>query len=100
MIVIHVGVKVRPEKRAAFLDLATGEEKVARGYPGCVQYHWSEVLSEQNAFSLYEEWETADAFNAYKATDHFKQLGEDFAPLMAAAPTTNYYQTEAYPQSA
>lgn len=91
MIVIHVKVKVKEDRRADFIQHANQEVKVARGYNGCLQYYWAEALDEPNIFSIYEEWESPEAFDRYKDSDHFKHLNEVFAPLMAAPPLSNYY---------
>jgi quinol monooxygenase YgiN len=94
MIIIHVQVKIKPEKRDEFLDIAHQEAAHARTLKGCIRYEWMGDVKDGNTFTVYEEWATQADFDAYRNSDDFKQLNDIFAPLMAAAPDSHYYNAE------
>jgi len=97
MIIIHVQVKIKPEKRDEFLDIAHQEAAHARTLKGCIRYEWMGDVKDGNTFTVYEEWATQADFDAYRNSDDFKQLNDIFAPLMAAAPDSHYYNAEPIP---
>jgi quinol monooxygenase YgiN len=43
---------------------------------------------------LYEEWQSKEAFDAYRHSDFFKQNGQIFNPMFSAKPDSAYYQAE------
>ncbi len=91
MIVIHVQTKVKADKRTEFIQQIQHDTEVSRKFAGCVQWGWSEDVSQKNTFALYEEWDTAEAFDAYKQSDHFKQINGALMPLLAEEPQSAYY---------
>lgn len=95
MMVIHVRCKVQPEKRDEFVKQAIGQLSDA-SVPGCIRYSWTEALNEPNTFTLYEEWTTPEAFEAYTSSDGFKEMAGKMFPLMAEPPISNYYTASAY----
>lgn len=97
MIVIHVQAKINPENRATFLDQIRHDSLVSRQFAGCARWSWAEDVSEANRFVLYEEWESSEAFSAYRDSEHFKQTGAAMFPLIDGQPITAYYQAEAFP---
>lgn len=92
MIVINVRVQVKSEKLSEFIAVAKQDVQVARVVAGCVKYGWSQDISNPDQFVLYEEWASQQQFDAYKQSEHFKQLNQTFAPLMSGAPESSYYQ--------
>ena len=91
MIVIHVQTKVKADKRQEFLAEVKKDLETSRAFKGCVQFGWGEDVTQPNTFTLYEEWESAEAFNAYKDSDYFKQVGNVVMPLFAEEPQSAYY---------
>lgn len=97
MIIIHVQVKIKPEKRSKFLEIARQEAEQARTLQGCIRYEWMGDVNGDDTFTVYEEWETQADFDAYKQSDYFKQLNNVFAALVAAAPDSHYYTAKPMP---
>ena len=91
MIVVHIQTKVKPENRAVFLQQAQQDAEMARGFEGCLKMLWSEDVEDPNSFTLYEEWETPSAFDAFKSSPAFEASGKVLFPLFAAPPKTAYY---------
>ncbi len=92
MIVIRVNTNVKPEKRSEFVAAVQQETAPSKEFVGCVSYVWSENVLKPNQFSLYEEWETQDAFHAYKNSEHFQQIGKAVFPLLVEHPESSYYE--------
>ena len=97
MIIIHVQVKIKPEKRGEFLDIARKDVEHGQTVQGCIRYEWLGDTNGGDNFTLYEEWATQADFDAYKQSDYFKQLNDVFAPLVAAKPESHYYTAEPIP---
>lgn len=95
MIVIRVQTRVKPEMRSEFLQQAQKDVAQSREFEGCVQIHWSENIEDPNVFTLYEEWETPAAFDAFKSSEAFKRNGEVMFPMFAEAPNLAYYNASA-----
>ncbi|MBC7809909.1 MAG: antibiotic biosynthesis monooxygenase [Burkholderiales bacterium] len=95
MMVIYVQCKVLAEKREEFMEQALSQLNDASA-PGCIRYSWMETLNERNTFTLYEEWSSLEAFNAYTSSERFKQMSGHMFPLMAEPPVSNYYTATAY----
>jgi quinol monooxygenase YgiN len=92
MIVIHIQAKINPENRTVFLDRIRHDSAVSRQFAGCTRWSWAEDVSEANRFVLYEEWETPEAFAAYRNSAHFKEVGAAMFPLIDGQPVTAYFQ--------
>jgi quinol monooxygenase YgiN len=97
VIVIHVQVKIKPEKRSEFLHLIEQDVNDTHLQPGCVEYQWLANTNDPNSFTLYEEWESQADFDAFKNSGYFQQLNSAFAALIAEAPKSHYYAAEAIP---
>ena len=95
MIVIRVNCKIQPEKRSEFLSAIAQDTLENHAFAGCVAYRWSESVLEPNLFSLYEEWETLDAVNAFKNSEYFARNGKVMFPLMSEPPDSVTYDAEA-----
>lgn len=91
MMVIRVVLAIQPAQRAAFLEYLAEESPQVRAMEGCEWYELFQDPNDDNRFVLYEEWASADAFEAYKATESFSQAFAVLGPMMAGAPQSAYY---------
>lgn len=95
MIVIRVNCKIQPAKRGEFLTAIAQDTPENHAFAGCLAYRWSESVLEPNLFSLYEEWETLESFNAFKSSEYFARNGKVMFPLMSETPDSVTYEAEA-----
>ena len=95
MIVVRVNCTINPEKRAKFLAAIEQDRLEKHAFAGCIAYRWSESVLEPNLFSLYEEWETPEAFNAFKNSEYFAQNGKVMFPLISGNPDSVTYEAQA-----
>lgn len=91
MIVIHVQVQVKADQAAEFAAIARRDMLTGTAFAGCHTYQWSENLATPHAYILYEEWETREAFDTFKQSDYFKNMGAVLMPLLDGAPGSQYY---------
>lgn len=97
MMVIRVKVQVKPENKANFIDVMTESIGISRQFDGCLNFDLYEDVTDDNALLLYEEWDTTENFDAYKASDHFTASGKVLFPLMDGSPDSAYFDAERVP---
>lgn len=91
MMVIRVVLTIQPAQRSAFLAYLAEESPQVRAMDGCSWYELFQDPNDDNRFLLYEEWASADAFEAYKSTESFSQAFAVLGPMMAGPPSSAYY---------
>jgi quinol monooxygenase YgiN len=96
MVIIRVAMNVRAENREKFLGLLEQEAKEVRQLEGCLKFNIFEDISSENALLLYEEWQTLEAFDAYRTSQAFKETGQYLFPLIDGKPDSAYYSAEVF----
>lgn len=94
MIVVHVAVQVKQEHKTAFLNHFAQETAETLEFAGCKKFTLYADVQTENRYILYEEWETLDAFTAYKNSPLFKQSGDVLFPMFDGAPDSVYYDAQ------
>lgn len=94
MIVVRVAVQVKPEERGRFLEHVEKETKEIRVFEGLLTFKVAEDPFKTNSFMLYEEWQSKEAFDAYRYSGFFKQNGQTFTPMFSAKPDSAYFEAE------
>lgn len=101
MFVIRVALRVREESRSAFEAQARAEAReVPAKFEGCLRYGFHGDVGEPGAFLLYEEWRDREAFEAYRTSAYFTEVGGKLRPLLSAPPDSAYYSAELAPSGA
>jgi quinol monooxygenase YgiN len=91
MIVIYVQVQVKADHAPDFAAAAKQDVAGGQQFAGCRAYHWSEHLTSPYSYILYEEWETREAFDAFRTSEYFKNTGTVLMPMLDGAPSSAYY---------
>lgn len=98
MLVIRVGIKIKPEEKDAFLAHMKRETVgVRKKFDGCQKYAVYADVAHENRFLLYEEWESQQNFDDYKNSADFKQSGQILFPMMAEPPDSAYFEAQLLP---
>lgn len=97
MLVIRVLLNVQPENQSRFIELIKEDRAASQQFEGCNHWEVYSDTTDPNNYLIYEEWETQAQFDAYKASDHFKQIGPKIFPLIAGDPNSAYYAASALP---
>jgi quinol monooxygenase YgiN len=97
MIVIRVLLNIKPEEKPEFLSHVQESIAISRQFEGCSAFSVYEDIQQENAFLLYEEWDSQQNFDAYKASEHFQETGRVLFPMMSGDPSSAYFNAEALP---
>jgi len=95
MFTVRVAARVRPEGRKAFVaQLKKEEHEVPESFTGCERFSVYSDPAEPTNVLLYEEWQSRDAFDAYRTSDYFEASGAILFPLIDGAPDSAYFEAE------
>ena len=83
MIVLQAYMKVKPEKRDAFLESVQPLLKHSRAEAGNAQYQLFEDTEHANTFVMLEQWKDQDALDAHNQTDHFQAFVQAAGDLLS-----------------
>lgn len=95
MVIVHIIVQVKPGEQENFTSMMATFVADTLQVPSCTEFILYQRVQNENSFGLYEEWETADDFNAYTQTERFTQFRNALEPLISAAPVSNRYEVQA-----
>ncbi|MBN2654794.1 MAG: antibiotic biosynthesis monooxygenase [Nitrospirae bacterium] len=74
MIIVTLRIIVQHEKQSDFLAAMRGMLEPARVERGCLNYCLLKNIENNNAFVLFEEWETQEDLESHISTDNQRQL--------------------------
>jgi autoinducer 2-degrading protein len=84
VIALWVSVKVKPEKRAEFLEIIKHDaDHSVADEPGCVRFDVLEDSAEANRFYFNEVYKDQAALEHHRTTPHFKIWAEKNPGLLA-----------------
>ena len=88
MIEATIKMKVVPEKREELIQTLRGMNEEIRREKGCMSCFFYQDVTDENIFSLIEEWETQEELDNYMKSDMFSALiGTE--NLLAESPEIN-----------
>lgn len=91
MIVVRVLLNVKPESRDQLLAVMHDDAVETRKFAGCLRFQLYTHPLNTAELMLYEEWESAAAFEAYRQSDYLKERGGQIFPLLDGKPDAAYY---------
>jgi (4S)-4-hydroxy-5-phosphonooxypentane-2,3-dione isomerase len=83
MFVNAVDIDVVPAEREKYLAAITENGMAAAKEPGCRRFDILNLASNPNHFLLYEVYDNEAAFQAHRATDHFKKYAATTGAMVA-----------------
>jgi (4S)-4-hydroxy-5-phosphonooxypentane-2,3-dione isomerase len=83
MYVNAVDLDIVPAEREKYLAAITENGAAAVTEPGCRRFDVLNLSSDPNHFLLYEVYDNEAAFQAHRASDHFKKYAEVTAKMVA-----------------
>jgi (4S)-4-hydroxy-5-phosphonooxypentane-2,3-dione isomerase len=83
MFVNAVDLDIVPAEREKYLAAITENGAATVKEPGCRRFDILNLKSDPNHFLLYEVYESEAAFQAHRATDHFKKYAATTANMVA-----------------
>lgn len=85
--VIAVWVTARSESLEKFEQVLREVVAEARGEAGCGRYDWYRAPGAEREFFIYAEFDSDEAFAAYRQGPVVKKIGEQVIPLLEARPS-------------
>ena len=81
----------RPTDVATFLDLFAHARPKIAAQDGCRHLELWQDARYPNIFTTHSHWRDADALNAYRHSDLFRETWAETKPLFAAPPVAQSY---------
>lgn len=91
-IIVAGSMKVKPEKRQEFLDLAQSCVQPSLSEPGCISYSFYEDGTEKNKFLFFEEWQNREVLEEHFQTSYFQEFAAKAPELFSGEVTIKIYQ--------
>jgi quinol monooxygenase YgiN len=79
VIIITAKVEVDPAHLGELRGAVAAMEKASRAEPGCIDYAFSQELSNPSIIRIAERWQSMEALTAHFATPHMATFGKALA---------------------
>lgn len=83
MLVVHVFVRVKPDRVEAFRDATLDNARHSVQEPGIARFDVVQQTDDPTRFVLVEAYRTIEATAAHKATAHYARWRDAVADMMA-----------------
>lgn len=94
MKIVTVSAQFTPENSSIAINILGTIKEEACSMDNCLNYDVLVDTIEKGKLLIFQKWETAEAFEAYRSSDLFSRMIRELKPLMIAAPETNIYKAE------
>lgn len=94
MHVIRVIMQAKPDKQQDLIEIMAKDSEISQKFEGCLMFNLFQDVTNANSFILYEEWETAENFEAYQKSEYLDGQRELIFPLLDGAPDSAYYESK------
>src|SRR5579872_5084046 len=98
VVVIGGRFKVKPERRADMVKLATALYPSSRAEKGCLHYSCYQDAGEPDSFLFFEEWENQEAIDKHFGTPYFQDFMARFPEMIVGQPVIKLYTIDAIKQ--
>lgn len=92
MVVIQVSIKATEESEERLEQVLREVVAQARVVAGCRRYDWYRSPDAERELFVYAEFESEDAFAAYRKGPVVKKIGEQLLPLLEARPSFKHFR--------
>lgn len=99
MVVIQVSVRAKAESMQRFEQVLREVIAEARGVAGCSRYEWYRSVDVEREVFVYGEFDSEDAFAAYRKGSVVKKIGEQLIPLLEERPSFKHLRATVLEQS-
>lgn len=91
MLIVHVHVRVKPERVADFKQATVENARASVQEPGIARFDVVQQLDDPARFVLIEVYRTPDAPAAHKETAHYAKWRDTVAEMMAEPRQSTKY---------
>ena len=98
MIVVGGRFKVKPERRADMVKLATSLYPASRAEKGCLHYSCYQDAGDPDSFVFFEEWESQAVLDKHFQTSYFQDFMKRFPDMITGTPVIKLYDVASVKQ--
>src|SRR6266550_2198446 len=88
MLIVHVHVRVKPDRVAAFREATLENARSSVNEPGVARFDVAQQADDPTRFVLVEVYRDAEAPARHKDTAHYAKWRDTVAPMMAEPRTS------------
>ena len=77
----------------AAMDLISAQAETVRAMPGCTHYALYRKPSDDGV-AILQQWDSMEAFDAYRTSETFADLGVGLRPIMTKPPVTTVAEVD------
>lgn len=94
MLIQMVSIKVKEGHAAEFLEAFRINYEGTRKEPGNLRFDVLRDPQDENTFLIYEVFQSAEALEDHRKTEHYKECVRIIDPILAGPRTKLYYNAE------
>ncbi|CAN7747568.1 MULTISPECIES: antibiotic biosynthesis monooxygenase [Ensifer] len=94
MLIQMVSIKVQEGHAAEFLQAFRINYEGTRREPGNLRFDVLRDPQDENTFLIYEVFQSAEALEDHRKTEHYKECVRMIDPILAGPRTKVYYNAE------
>lgn len=98
MIVVGGRFKVKSERRADMVKLATSLYGPSRAEQGCLHYCCYQDAGDPDSFVFFEEWESQEVLDKHFQTSYFQDFMKRFPDMITGTPVIKLYNVASVKQ--
>jgi quinol monooxygenase YgiN len=98
VIVVGGRFKVKPERRADMVKLATSLYGPSRAEQGCLHYSCYQDAGDPDSFVFFEEWESQEVLDKHFQTSYFQDFMKRFPDMITGTPVIKLYNVASVKQ--
>jgi quinol monooxygenase YgiN len=93
MLAIAGLLRFPPEARDEMVAVLARLAERTRQDDGCIEYWWSEELSDPGAFRFFEAWESEETFAAHRDAPYEHEFNDRYLPRLIGAEARQFTVT-------
>ncbi|NRP21244.1 (4S)-4-hydroxy-5-phosphonooxypentane-2,3-dione isomerase [Ensifer adhaerens] len=94
MLIQMVSINVKEGHAAEFLEAFRINYEGTRSEPGNLRFDVLRDPQDENTFLIYEVFQSAEALEEHRKTEHYKECVRMIDPILAGPRTKVYYNAE------
>jgi quinol monooxygenase YgiN len=94
MLIAHLKFSVAAENRQMAIEVLSDQSKSVRNMKGCIAFTPFLDATDKQILGVLHEWDSAEDFAAYLASESFAASGRVLRPLMVSAPLSKRFDAK------
>ena len=94
MIIVTATINTKPGERDKIISKSQDVIESTRLESGCISYELFASTEDDDVLMMFEKWESKEALELHKQTDHYNAFGQIIGNLIAKEIEVRIYFTE------